>query len=325
MKYASAGLLLFVLVVLGVWWTAGTPEKILSFQEECLADGNMWHVMQPMQNGEATSPTQAPGCMSANGLHHFVDAGSYRAAKNPSPTEVLLEEDATAGEPARLRFTLRTREGAAPVLFREHDRFFHVIIMSRDLSVHAHVHPDDQSSFSPSAVESGAFEVSYTFPKSGEYLVAVDYAHMLRHQSEIFHIRVDGSVPQHEQRVYDPVQKLGPLQVALTPSLVSAGTSTTLRFDVRDEAGPVTDLVPYLGAAMHLAVVRNDFQTFQHAHGEVHANASTQEHGHAPPPATFGPTIESHVFFPAPGRYTVFAEFKRGSAVSVARFTVDAE
>ena len=60
---------------------------------------------------------------------------------------------------------------------------------------------------------------------------------------------------------------------------------------------PVTDLEPYLGASMHLAVVSEDLKVFIHAHGSVPGSPHDHhDHMHAPPPPEkFGPEIESEI------------------------------
>ena len=98
----------------------------------------------------------------------------------------------------------------------------------------------------------------------------------------------------------------------------------------KKNGAPVDNLEPYLGAAMHLAIVRADFGDFIHRHGEVHAPGSapqpqtpvgTHVHSSYLPPA-FGPNVEAHMTFPEPGIYEIFGEFKHEGKVMVSRFFV---
>jgi len=103
-----------------------------------------------------------------------------------------------------------------------------------------------------------------------------------------------------------------------------------LQYIIRKDGQPVTDLVPYLGAAMHVAIIKNDASEFIHTHGEVHppgytAPATLVGHQHSPPPSRFGPIVEAHTVFPSPGLYTVFGEFKHGEKVVPVKFTVRVE
>ncbi|MBX9697850.1 MAG: hypothetical protein K2X74_00380, partial [Acetobacteraceae bacterium] len=108
----------------------------------------------------------------------------------------------------------------------------------------------------------------------------------------------------------------------------------TLSYEISKQGLPVKDLVPYLGAPMHVSVVKSDLSAFVHTHGEVHKPGDP-----IPPivvkdvkivhsmasmymPAQFGPMVETHVLFPSPGDYTVFGQFKEGERVVVTKFTV---
>eukprot|EP00854_Cymbomonas_tetramitiformis_P001777 gene1777-2443_t len=54
-----------------------------------------------------------------------------------------------------------------------HGRKLHVVIVGEDLDVFIHVHPDD---FQPVGDDATAFTVSSTFPRGGQYVVALQYA-----------------------------------------------------------------------------------------------------------------------------------------------------
>jgi hypothetical protein len=95
---------------------------------------------------------------------------------------------------------------------------------------------------------------------------------------------------------------------------------------------PVNNLQPYLGAAMHIAIVKDDFSRFIHTHGEVHTTSTLQAttvntvtHYHPAPPKIFGPDIEAHVVFPESGLYQVFGEFQHEGKVVVVDFSVRVE
>ena len=89
----------------------------------------------------------------------------------------------------------------------------------------------------------------------------------------------------------------------------------------------MTDLEPYLGAAMHLAVVPTSLNLFIHAHGltpgEPHTN---HDHLHTTaPPDKFGPEIESDIVFPAKGIYKIFSQVKHQGKVLLFDFMVDVQ
>jgi hypothetical protein len=113
---------------------------------------------------------------------------------------------------------------------------------------------------------------------------------------------------------------------AISPMNVKAGEETSLQYTIEKNGKPVTDLNPYLGAAMHIAVVSDDLTQYIHAHGTVpgepHAH---QDHMHTNPPKKFGPEIESDVVFPAKGVYTIFSQVKHRDKVLVFDFMVNVQ
>lgn len=325
-------LVLFFVAVAGLigasklWQKVAPPE--MTFTQECLADGNMWHSMTPLRNGIELPGDEQPGCMTANGLHHFAEAAEYRAAKNPGESDATMDtEQIGEGLLYRLRFSLTDTDGV-PELYREHDRYLHVVIISRDMRHFAHVHPEDQEGFNASSITRGVFDLEHEFPAPGEYIVAIDYANKLKHESRQFHVTVPGETTGNTA-LYESPQTVGGYTVSLDHALALAGENTALRFTVEKNGAPVTDLRPYLAAAMHVAVVKNDLAEFIHAHGEIHPPGyvppATQQttHIHTPPPQKFGPNVEAHVTFSTSGEYTVFAEFADASGTIVrAPFTI---
>jgi hypothetical protein len=113
---------------------------------------------------------------------------------------------------------------------------------------------------------------------------------------------------------------------AASPMNIKAGEETSLQYTVEKDGKPVTDLNPYLGAAMHLAVVSDDLKYYIHSHGTVpgepHAHS---DHMHAKPPKRFGPEIESDVVFPAKGIYTIFSQVRHGDKVLLFDFMVNVQ
>lgn len=330
-KYLLLALFIATVVALIVasrfWRTHAAPP--MTFTQECLADGNMWHSMKPLRNGVELPGDQEAGCMTANGLHHFADATEYRAAKNPGESDVKLDTEAIGeGMVRHLRFTITDANGAPPELFKEHERYLHVIIISADMRYFAHVHPEAQPGFDASAITRGVFDLEHEFPAAGEYVVAVDYAHTLQHESRQFRVHIPGTA-NTKTAVYPHEGLFDGYAVSLAARQPVAGEVTNLTFDITKDGARVTGLQPYLGAAMHVAVVKNDLSEFVHTHGEIHmpgAPAKTsQTHVHTPPPERFNPPIDAHPAFPTPGVYTVFAEFKHAGMIVRPRFTIRVE
>lgn len=303
------------------------------FKATCLADGNMWHMMQPMKAGVATSKTPREGCMLSSGTYQIADKREYDYLRALGPADVSLEthpESLRAGVPTTLAIKLAEKDGSPAKLGIEHEKILHVIIIGADMQSFAHVHADDGRALSPQEINSSSFEIKHTFPKAGEYVVAVDYLHGLVHESRQFRVNVGAdTVPR--VGTYTSPARFGGYDVEFGYSAPLVGDVATLRYTIRKNGSPVTDLVPYLGAAMHVAIIKNDLSEFVHTHGEVHPPGyvpptTLKNHQHSPPPARFGPTVEAHAVFPNPGLYTVFGEFKDSSGAIVnTKFTVRVE
>lgn len=300
--------------------TAAQMHLPNEFKRLCLSAGNAWHLMMPTKEGVAVHDTPQEGCMSLNSTYHISDYREYQYLQNLGTAKVLLTP--LVVQPNRetmMRISLKEENGAPALLGLEHEKILHMIIISADMSSFAHIHPEDYAE-----PENGEFRIPYTFPKAGSYIVALDYLHGLTHESQTF-VVVAGEDEKSDVVRYPQTARADQVSVRFeyVPPLV--GDISLLRFEVTENGMPVEDLEPYLGAAMHLAIVRDDLQSFIHTHGEVHPPGyvapTTLSHNHAPPPARFGPTVEAHVQL-EPGVYTIFGELQRKGEVLPVRFTV---
>lgn len=308
------------------------------FKATCESDGNMWHLMLPSRAGVPTSQTPHEGCMWGMGakLYHFADAREYARYRSLGDAEVRLDtpEVLRAGVPADLRVSIKDAEGNPATLFVDMERLVHMVIISADQSVFAHIHANE----SQDERASSSFGFRYAFPKAGEYLVSIDYAHGVSLQSKRFKVSVEGASGQGDAIEYPSEGGFQGYSVSLKYPLLLAGEPQLLRYSFSKDGAPVDYLEPYLSAAMHIAVVKNDLSSFVHTHGEVHASGT-------PPlpvrvvngkiahdmkamlaiPPRFGPNVEAHVIFPEPGLYTVWGEFKAEGKVIPTAFTVRVE
>ncbi len=341
-----AGLIMFLLFsFFGATLVTAYGGSSLSnpYKSECESDGNMWHLMLPTVAGTPVSQTPREGCMWGMGRfpYQFPDRRAYDYLSTLGTSTVSFTntpEHLTEGVPATLTFALKNSDGTPATLLVDMEKYIHIVIISKDESVFAHIHPDDVRPLTAESIAASTFSAVYTFPKAGTYLIAVDYAHGTQLESQHFEVQVLGSTAQTDTPhtfaspgVYDGYG------VSMDASGVTAGSVATLRFNVTQNGAPVTDMSPYLSAVSHISVVKNDLSTFIHTHGEVHAPGTplpviTVKNGQVihsmasmTSPTTFGPNFEAHVIFPTAGRYTVWAQFKRGDLVVPASFTVDVE
>jgi len=121
----------------------------------------------------------------------------------------------------------------------------------------------------------------------------------------------------------------------VAPKIIRAGEKVKLYYNIEEDGKPVRDLEPYLGAAMHIAIVRQDLGRFTHTHGEAHQPGSMwfqqllgkyfKYHAHFAPDK-FGPAVVTQpwtTIFPTDGTYQVFGEFKHDGKVIVTNFSVN--
>jgi copper resistance protein D len=259
-----------------------------------------------------------------------VEHMSHHAGTGPAPV-VRLETNPvhiTTGTPVSMIVHLEDRQGR-PVegLTIHHERILHAIIIGQDLDVFAHLHPEDLGPVTDEMVRRATFPLHFTFPKAGAYLVGLDFALPDGSYSNSASLSVSGQPRMGEPMVDIKRDKdFGEYHVSLmTPSKsIEAGPETLLRFLITKNGRPVTDLAPFLGAPMHLAVVRTDLTQFIHAHGVTPGDSHTHaEHVHTMPLEQYGPEIDAFIVFSVKGVYKIFCQVKHQDKVLLFDFMVD--
>ena len=108
-----------------------------------------------------------------------------------------------------------------------------------------------------------------------------------------------------------------------------AGREQLLSFALRDASGAVLDVEPYMGMAAHVIVASHDHRVFAHLHpsGSISMAALQKFTNDAPDathaahaPATESSAIDVPYAFPAPGKYRLWVQYKRGGAVNTTAF-----
>jgi putative copper export protein len=257
------------------------------------------------------------------GDHHEHDAITgpelvVRVETNP--------KDVVAGTPVEMTVHIEDHKGR-PVegLMAHHERILHAIIVSKDFKIFAHIHPEDIGPISGKMLQDATFPVRFTFPEAGEYLIGLDFATADGLYSKSVLIK---AVCQREMGVpklgFSKSKDIGQYHITLniSPESVEAGRETTLIYTVTKNGKPVNDLEPYLGAPMHIAVVRSDLKHFIHAHGDVTGEAHSSDHTHVELPQNFGPTIEAHIIFPDKGIYKIYSQIQHQGKVVLLDFMV---
>jgi hypothetical protein len=256
----------------------------------------------------SASPGRCPKCgMTLIPLDGF-SFDAYRVTLSTTPPVLR------AGQHGSLRLSITTPTSGAAVTAYDviHEQRLHLFIVSADLEAFAHVHPELGAD--------GAWSLPFVFDRPGTYRLIADFL-------------PSGGTPQlvpltfttadmaarpiaHPQLANDATAKkrVGTVAVRLVGAeTIVAGRATTFTYLITDEASdaPVTDLEPYLGALGHILSVSADLVDVVHAHPLVSAARPNE-------------SVSFELLFPRPGRYRVWAQFKRHGQVFTVPYSVEA-
>lgn len=240
----------------------------------------------------AKGPGKCPRC-GMKLLAGLPDPMEFRVDLATAPRPVR------AGEPAELRLAVIHPKTQKPVRDFEliHERPFHLFVVSEDLSVFAHEHPEPPVVGGPAE-----FTLKWTFPKPGLYRLMADYYPL-------------GATPQltvktlyvaagKANTAIAPLSSNTTVEFATEPGQAIAGEKTRLYFTLN----PATDLTPWLGAWGHVLVASADTVDLIHTHPFI---------------ADGGARMQFNVIFPRPGRHKVWVQFERAGLVNSAAFELD--
>jgi hypothetical protein len=222
----------------------------------------------------------------------FVAAGVGKPTPNGLAVELLAGE-MFAGQTVPLRFRVYQSPGDAVVddLQVEHEKRMHVIGVRDDLGDFFHIHPQRSAP--------GMWQAIHTFTNGGRYQVWTD-------------IKRRGTVYSFAQTPLVVTGRLRPGAPPVVPALTDvksgyqislqgadelrAGRTNLLRVIVRNSDGAPVGLDFFLGALMHLVLVRDDLDVYLHGHAENHDKSQR--------------VVSFRQVFPAPGNYKLFAQFR---------------
>jgi hypothetical protein len=266
------------------------------------------------------------------------DTGGAADSADTAPPEVTDYQveswtdpsPALAGEEAEFYVRVTDQDGN-PIedLQTNHERIIHTAFVSADLEFFAHLHHEDFYDIAVDDLRTSTFHFPVTFPFSGEYLTAWNFAHRNEWLSTTGRVAVGGAVAPRES--YDPdyatERDLGDVRVSLAWNVRPlAGYEASLTVTVTDPDGnAVTDLVPYLGADGHLAVVTSDLSWASHTHAWF-PGMEDMSPSMDMPHVYDGPELPFNHVFPVGGTYKMWIQFARASApgvVYVAPFLFD--
>ena len=229
-------------------------------------------------------------------------------------------------------------------LIPDHGKLMHLFLVREGgLDALAHLHPIARS---PKALD---FDVSLPALPTGKYHVYSDIVHESGYaQTLVASVDVprSGSAAPPATDPDDswfagaaaaessqPVVDLGDgtqLRWARGESSISKGAEQLLSFSVRDAAGGVAAVEPYMGMAAHVVVASRDASVFAHLHpsGSISMAALQKFAGnaadsHASHDMPIPGEVSIPFAFPNAGPYRMWVQVKRGGQVRTAAFDVD--
>lgn len=237
----------------------------------------------PGSTEDPTSPLPAGGLLVSQGGYTF----------EVDDRELPL---ASAGE---LRFVITDPEGRPLTRYDElHERKLHLVVVARNLTTYAHVHPTIDSTGTWSAdlpaLPSGGYRAFADFaPAGGERLtLGID-------------LLVPGEVTSQGSLAEQRTAQVDGYEVTLEGD-AGPGEESELTITVRRD-GEIITTEPYLGAAGHLVAIRDGDLAYLH----VHPVGTTPD----------GP-VRFMVDAPSIGAYGLYFDFAHDGAVHTAAFTL---
>ncbi len=247
-----------------------------------------------------------------------------RAVNDMRPYDVVLATDPSeikAGVPFTLKLTVRHPATGDIVSAFElaHEMWFHLFIISRDMTVFQHVHPQLQPDRS--------WAIDVVLPRQGAYVVLSDFVpagglpQFVSRSLETVDGTHDPSLAILLERSYSFQTSAGDIHATLRfdPERLVAGRPAQMTYTLTDGANgrPITDLQPYLGALGHTLIVHEGFSQYVHAHpAENDARLSLSR-------PRGGPDVTFDTLFAKPGRYRAWTQFQRNGQVHTVSFTFD--
>jgi hypothetical protein len=244
---------------------------------------------------------------------------------NPFDTREYLLDFRTSpaavrpGVPNRMEFSVRHPGTGKPVESFElvHDKRYHLFVISQDMAVFEHVHPELQAN--------GSWAIDVTLPKAGYYSVISDF--VPTGGSPQFLARpvmtagFDGDLLSDGARLVADTVSMKTLDgitasLAYEPSTLLAGQYGHLQFTLTDAGTgqPVTDLQPYLGAFGHTLIMSEDMRDAVHSHPSPGPDSDVSR-------GRGGPNVTFEGYLPRPGVYRAWTQFLRNDRLTTFTFT----
>lgn len=265
------------------------------------------------------------------------EAGQFQ--KNPTPY-VALYDELTFGKPRQYTVSLSTggqkiqagREANLVFAVREqgkkaittefqpvHEKLFHLIAVSDDLSWFGHVHPEQ--------APDGRFYLRQSFPRDGRYFLYSDFTPAQGANTVArSEVRVGTGVTRQPQKlVADSTlsKVVDGVQVDLKLSApLKAGQQALLTYSLSQNGQPVKNMTPYLAAMGHMMAISQNGRDVVHTHTVSAGSDPVTGLSVTPEMSTAqGPTQTFKLELPSGGLYKIWAQFGINGRIVTVPFT----
>ncbi|MBP1964289.1 hypothetical protein [Paenibacillus aceris] len=227
-------------------------------------------------------------------------AENVQAVFKPSTDKIMPNQDTT------IMIKIQSKDGKAIDKFDTvHEKQMHFIIVSKDLSIFNHIHPDYKGN--------GEFTVTTQFPTSGEFKVIADITPTgmgAMSKSQWISVQGSASAPKAIEPDATLTKVVDNKEVTLSFDHLMANMELNLTFTIKDAQTkqPVTDLQPYLGAVGHVVILTQDAENYLHVH-------PTDE-------KASGPDAKFMTTFPHSGVYKIWGQFQQNGKVFTVPFVI---
>jgi len=250
--------------------------------------------------------------------------GQFALQGQEAQTEGRLKVTPIPGKPLSEQLDFWMQEPGQSKPIRDYQvemtKKLHMIIVGSDFTTFMHEHPV----LGPD----GHLRLAQEFPKAGTYLIYTDgLPNQLNHQ--VFRFQVNVGAPSSVAPALKPTGmgvQAGPYEVDLSSVRLRAGSMSVLDVSILRDGQPATDLHPYLGVPAHAVFLNAQDLSYVHVHPM--AMGQMMDMSVDPPPLPeSGPSPSEmmlHLALREPGTYKMWLQFRGGTQLYVAEFTINA-
>ncbi len=256
--------------------------------------------------------------------------GQFALQGQKPMTEAHLKVTPEPGKPLTDRLDLWMNLPGNPAAVRSYQvemtKQMHMVIVRDDFKVFLHVHP--------ALRPDGHLLLTQTFPTAGTYEVYTDgLPNQMNHQ--VFRFELNVGQPTPPARNLQPTGlgvQAGPYEIDLSKVRLHAGVMEQVDVAILKDGKPATDLHPYLGSPAHAVFLNSQDLSYVHVHpmapgAMMQMSMDGKMNMDAPPMPENGPSPASmmlHLALHEPGVYKLWLQFRGGTQLYVAEFTITA-